>query len=47
MNILTEDDRNKCEVIISENECIVALKDVKNNKSPGSDGLSTEFYNMF
>ena len=47
MTILTEDDSNKCEGFISENECFIALKDMKNNKSPGSDGISTEFYKIF
>ena len=47
MNKLTEEDSNKCEGCLSENECLVALKDMKNNKSPGSDGISTEFYKIF
>ena len=29
------------------NECTNALKDMKNNKNPGSDGLTTEFFLIF
>ena len=36
----------KCEVL-SEKECQLALKDMENGKSPGSDGLSSEFYQVF
>lgn len=37
----------KCDGLISENECEKALKEMKNQKSPGSDGLTTEFYKVF
>ena len=47
MNILNENDKTSCEGFISEHECLLALKDMKNNKSPGSDGISTEFYKIF
>ena len=30
--------------IVSEDECLTALKEFKNCKSPGTDGLSAEFY---
>ena len=33
-----------CEGLVSENECLNALKEFKNAKSPGSDGFSAEFY---
>ena len=36
-----------CEGLISEEECREAIFSMKNNKSPGSDGLSTEFYKCF
>ena len=36
-----------CEGVLTEFECANALKDMKNNKSPGSDGLTTEFYKIF
>ena len=44
---LNESDKNSCEGFISEHECLLALKDMKNNKSPGSDGISIEFYKIF
>ena len=28
-------------------ECLMALKEMKNNKSPASDGITTEFYKLF
>ena len=28
-------------------ECATELKEMKNNKSPGSDGLTTEFFKVF
>ena len=31
---------------MNEEECTLALKDIKNGKSPGSDGLITEFYKI-
>jgi len=36
-----------CEGLVSENECLNALKEFKNAKSPGSDGFSAEFYRFF
>ena len=33
--------------MISEEECLTALKEFKNNKTPGTDGLSAEFYTFF
>ena len=32
---------------VSEDECLRALKEFKNWKSPGTDGLSAEFYKLF
>ena len=36
-----------CEGCIRNDECLEVLKDMKFNKSPGSDGLTVEFYNTF
>ena len=36
-----------CEGLVSDNECLNALKEFKNAKSPGSDGFSAEFYRFF
>jgi hypothetical protein len=40
-------DSSMCEGRISYNECLTAIKTMKNEKSPGPDGLSVEFYNRF
>ena len=44
---LKEEEKLSCEGIVSEDECLRALKDFKNCKSPGTDGLSAEFYKLF
>lgn len=33
-----------CEGLITEEECLSALKQFSKNKTPGSDGLTAEFY---
>ena len=33
-----------CESIVSEDEMFQSLKSMENNKSPGDDGTSKEFY---
>lgn len=40
-------DKNTSKVLessISENEILTVLKNMKNNKSPGSDGFTVEFF---
>ena len=44
---LNQVEKEQCEVIITEAECIKALKEMKNQKSPGSDGITVEFYKLF
>ena len=44
---LNPNDRNLCEGYIAENELQIALHTMENNKSPGLDGLSTNFYKCF
>ena len=44
---LSEEDKQKCEGLITEEEAIQAMKTMINNKSPGSDGLSVEFFKTF
>ena len=46
-NVLSEEDANICEGKLTECECWLALKSMNLNKSPGSDGLSVEFYKCF
>ena len=38
---------SSCEGVITENECLLALNEFKNGKSPGSDGFTAEFYKFF
>ena len=47
INRLSENNTNICEGILTEEECYNALKEMKNDKSPGSDGLTVEFYKTF
>ena len=44
---LSEEKQQLCEGNITLQECFDCLKLFKNNKSPGCDGLSIEFYKMF
>lgn len=37
-------NKKKCKGLMNENECWEALNEMKTLKSPGSDGMSTEFY---
>ena len=47
VNKLTEAEAELCEGLVSLHECTEALGNMKLNKSPGLDGLSTEFYKKF
>ena len=44
---LKEIDKNLCENIITIQECGKSLKELPNNKTPGSDGFTTDFYKFF
>ena len=44
---LNEEEKLSCEGIVFEDECLRALKEFKNCKSPGTDGLLAEFYKFF
>jgi hypothetical protein len=44
---LNEEESIICEGKINENECIIAFSEMKNNKRPGSDGFTVEFYKLF
>ena len=44
---LSDDLKQKCEGVITEDELTEVLKLTKNNKSPGIDGLPYEFYKLF
>ena len=44
---LDKDDNDDLEIPISLSECKEALEELPTNKTPGSDGLSAEFYRAF
>ena len=44
---LGPEDRNFCEGAITVNEVKHVLKNMKNNKTPGTDGFPAEFYKFF
>ena len=44
---LIEDQSKDCEFVLSEKDLLLVLKSMPNNKSPGKDGLTKEFYELF
>ena len=44
---LSEESAKICEGKATKEECINSLNEMKNDKSPGSDGLTSEFYKRF
>ena len=44
---ISEDDRNRCDELVTEKELLSSLKLLKNGKSPGTSGLTPEFYKFF
>jgi hypothetical protein len=44
---VTDDDKQDLDAPILENEIAIAVKELPNNKSPGSDGLPINFYKAF
>ena len=44
---LTNEQKDFCEIELGEKELSNALKSMPNNKTPGNDGLSKEFYEAF
>ena len=47
VNVLNDDSANKLEGKITYQEALLALKHMKNDKSPGPDGFTVEFYKFF
>ena len=47
INKLTEEQKLQAEGILTKGECLIALKNMKNGKSPGLDGYTVEFYKFF
>jgi len=46
-NTLTDVEKQACDMNITIAECSKSLAELNNNKSPGSDGFTTEFYKFF
>ena len=46
-NTLRKEIAKTYEGVISIHECEIALKTMENNKTPGTDGLTPEFYRYF
>ena len=44
---LTDEMKSVCEGKLSVRECFDCLQSFENNKSPGNDGLTVEFYRTF
>ena len=44
---ISEEQKYNCEGNLTEYECGLSFKNMKNNKRPGSDGITTEFYKIF
>ena len=44
---LTDSDTKSCEERLTVKECWDALRSMKNNKSPGNDGITKEFLEYF
>ena len=44
---ISDDNYNMCEAETTEDNLLVALKSIPNDKAPGNDGLSKEFYETF
>ena len=47
MPTLNNEQALECEGIIIETELLKALRSMKNDKSPGNDGITKEFYEFF
>ena len=46
-NALSEETAKTCEGVMSVDECERALMTMESNKTPGTDGLTSEFYRYF
>ena len=44
---LSEAERNSCDGLLTKKECWETLSEMKNDKSPGNDGLAKELYMSF
>ena len=44
---LDNEQEERCEGLLTDSECRYAVKGFQKNKSPGTDGLTAEFYSFF
>ena len=44
---LDNEQKERCEGLLTDSECRYALKDFQKNKSPWTDGFTAEFYSFF
>ena len=47
LNTLKQEEADTCEGLLTLEECTNSLKQFMNNKTPGSDGFTIEFYRFF
>ena len=47
LNTLKQEEAETCEGLLTLKECSKSLKQFMNNKTPGSDGFTIEFYRFF
>ena len=47
LNTLKQEEADTCERLLTLQECTKSLKQFMNNKTPGSDGFTIEFYCFF
>ena len=45
--VLNDDESASCEGLLTEKECLEALKNMEPDKTPGTDGLPADFYKIF
>ena len=46
-NVLSDEEKEACDGLVTMEECEKSIKSMKNGKSPGSDGFTVEFYKFF
>ena len=44
---ISDDERKLCEGLQTATDCLVSLKSMESNKTPGTDGIPVEFYKVF